>query len=138
MDERFGQAYQVLFDNFQIASEIPFDRGGKGLPLMPAFLRAMINQVDSEFEQGRRHLRADGKYLLLTSFYSMVYMPLMLVGNIPFAELIEAINSDMKDIVSYGGKEQPEGDISGHTLLSAVAVSWPRLRTTKFRLWGDE
>ena len=140
MDERFRAAYETVFDLYQTSAEAPLEQGGTGGPPVGATLRSLINQVDAEFGRTGRHLRPDGKYFLLTNFYSMVYLPLILAsgGRINIDELLAIINADIRDIVEDAADQQLQGEISGHVLLDSVARRWRFLRTTRLRLWGDK
>lgn len=129
--------YQLLFDNYQISNELHVDQGGLGMPPVSALLRRIINSVDLEMARRQKPLRPDGKYFLLINFYSMIYTPLSIGGGPTFEELIEAITSDVGYIVQNAAPE-PGEEISAHLLLNFIATRWRDLKTTRFRLWGDE
>ena len=137
MDDRFKEIYQLLFNNYQLSNELPADQGGLGMPPVSATIRAIINQVDIQLPKGR-NLRADSKYLLLINFYSMIFMPLALGGRLDFPNLVEIIDSDIRVIAAEAAAGEPNGEVSGHVLLSVISKRWNDLKTTKFRIWGDE
>jgi hypothetical protein len=140
VDRRFRDVYQQLFDFYQTSSERPVAEGGAGLPPVSATLRQIINSVDTGFGERRGRLRADGKYFLLTNFYTMVFLPLFIGnrGDLDVGELLAAIESDIRDIVETATASRPTREISGHVLMDVASRRWPFLRTTRFRLWGDE
>lgn len=140
MDDRFKSVYQLLFDAYQTSSERPIAEGGAGMPPISASLRTVINQADEKLGLLNRHLRADAKYFLLTNFYTMVFLPLFFgnEGRVNLEELLASISSDVYDITQDATTRSSDSEISGHVLLDSASRRWPYLRTTRFRVWGDE
>lgn len=99
-------------------------------------------------------LRSDARYFLLLNLTEMVVRPVqMRTGEPPFAgpseELESMLLGDVKLLVSDAARRHnerqrslalvrpPEREISGHSVVEALAANWTRLKLNSYRIWGE-
>jgi hypothetical protein len=149
LDNRFREVYEFLFDNYQLNIETRTARGDEGLPIS-ALIRGAIENAETQIRTRRRlSIRPDGRYFLLTNFYSMIFLPLLAANgrSVNVRELLSAVQNDILDIVETAADIEFQrlensglrsNQISGHVIMESVSQRWRYLKTTSFRLWGDE
>jgi hypothetical protein len=103
--------------------------------------------------QGLR-LRSDARYFLLVNLTEMVVRPVQLrTGEPPFAgpsaELENILLGDVRLLVSDAARRHmerqaslarvrpPDREISGHSIVEALAANWTRLKLNSYRIWGE-
>jgi hypothetical protein len=106
-----------------------------------------------EKSEGLR-LRSDARYFLLMNLSEMVVRPIqMRTGEYPFvgrsAELDGIIRADLDLLLSdaarrhvgrqqsFGVVRRPDREISGHSVVEALAANWTRLKLNSYRIWGE-
>jgi len=99
-------------------------------------------------------LRSDARYFLLLNLTEMVVRPLqMRTGEPPFAgpsaQLENMLLGDVRLLVSDAARRHyerqrslaqvrpPEREISGHSVVEALAANWTRLKLNSYRIWGE-
>ena len=99
-------------------------------------------------------LRSDARYFLLVNLTEMVVRPVQLrTGEPPFAgpsaELESILLADVRLLISDAGRRhmehqaslarvrRPDLEISGHTVVEALAANWTRLKLNSYRIWGE-
>jgi hypothetical protein len=100
-------------------------------------------------------LRSDARYFLLVNLTEMVVRPVQLrTGEQPFAgpsaELESVLLGDVKLLVSDAARRHmdrqaslarvrpPDREISGHSVVEALAANWTRLKLNSYRIWGEQ
>jgi hypothetical protein len=106
-----------------------------------------------EVSEGLR-LRSDARYFLLMNLSEMVARPIqMRTGEPPFegpsAELDSVLRGDLDLLLSdaarrhierqrsLGAGRRPDREISGHSVVEALAANWTRLKLNSYRIWGE-
>ena len=118
-------------------------------------VRQTIDEADRELVATRRlKLRSDARYFLLLNLSEMVVRPVqMRTGTPPFVGPSEELNSilrtDVNLLVADAARRHnerqialaqarpPESEISGHSVVEALAANWKRLKLNSYRIWGE-
>jgi hypothetical protein len=110
-------------------------------------------QVELEESEGLR-LRSDARYFLLMNLSEMVVRPIQIrTGETPFkepsGELDSILRGDLDLLLSHAarkhmehqgapGPERPlDREISGHSVVEALAANWTQLKINSYRIWGE-
>lgn len=119
----------------------------------------IIQEIIKEADRGlaateELRLRSDARYFLLVNLTEMVVRPIqMRIGEPPFAgssaELDGMLRADVNLLVSdaarrhverqqsLGRTRPPDREISGHSVVEALATNWTRLKLNSYRIWGE-
>src|ERR1700678_4295528 len=116
-------------------------------------VRVTIEEADRELTatEGLR-LRSDARYFLLLNMTEMVVRPIhMREGEPPFAgpsvQLESVLLGDVRLLVSDAARRHnerqaslarvrpPDREISGHSVVEALAANWTRLKLNSYRVW---
>jgi hypothetical protein len=97
-------------------------------------------------------MRADAKYFLLLNVMEMIVLPMQMHSR-PFREELRPyLNSDLSLLVNEASKLQErreqvsvtpglpivEPELSGHSVLEAIAANWQNLKLSNLRIWGED
>lgn len=120
-----------------------------------ATIRRTIDDADSRLSkyEGLR-LRSDARYFLLLNLSEMVVRPIQMrtaappfVG--PSQELDEILRTDVNLLVADSARRHNERqvelakvrpreeEISGHSVVEALAANWTKLKLNSYRIWGE-
>jgi hypothetical protein len=117
-------------------------------------IRQAIDEAEQELiRSSRRRIRADAKYFLLMNFMEMVFLP-MRVRGVRFGgeERYSLLRDDVNLVVDSAARLQAEREqiprlsgqflevpeLSGHSVVEAVAFNWKNLKLSDFRIWGED
>ena len=155
--------YEHIFDdlyNVQSDRDYPdrariFEAGNFASDEPVTAVRRTIDDADRELVATRDlRLRSDARYFLLLNLSEMVVRPIqMRTGAPPFAgpsnELDDILRADVNLLVSDAARRhnerqrslaevrRPEREISGHSVVEALAANWTRLKLNSYRVWGE-
>jgi hypothetical protein len=156
-------AYEHIFDdlyNVQSDRNYPnrariFEAGNFQSDEPVTTVRQTVDSANEQLEasQGLR-LRSDARYFLLLNLSEMVVRPIqMRTGEPPFAgpsgDLDRMLRGDLDLLLSdaarrhaerqrsLGGGRRPDPEISGHSIIEALAANWTRLKLNSYRIWGE-
>jgi hypothetical protein len=150
----FERLYQPVPDprydklEYRFFAWAPYLQGEDGLAV-----RQAIDAADAELLQSsRRRIRADAKYFLFVNLMQMVFLPMQIRGRSFREELQPALRADLNLLVNDAVRRQEqrertpgeavmlpeEPELSGHSVLEAIALNWRQLKLSDFRIWGDD
>jgi hypothetical protein len=116
-------------------------------------VRQAIDAADAELlKSNRRRIRADAKYFLFLNLMEMVFLPMQMRGISLGEERGPALRADLNLLVNDAVRLQErreripgeavilpeEPELSGHSVLEAIALNWRQLKLSDFRIWGDD
>lgn len=85
-------------------------------------------------------LRPDAHLFLLVNVHHMVVLPLSFAAKMPSRDTLrDILSADIRTILESARHRSDltdQHEISGHTIVSALAEAWQKLRITEFELWG--
>lgn len=118
-------------------------------------VRQTIDEADRRLvdDEGLR-LRSDARFFLLINLTEMVARPIQMrtgVSSIegPSAELGSILRGDLELLLSdaarrhtrrqrdLGPRGELDREISGHSVVEALAANWTRLKLNSYRIWGE-
>ena len=156
-------AYEHIFDdlyNVQSNRDYPdrariFEAGNFASDEPVATVRRTIDDADRRLTnyEGLR-LRSDARYFLLLNLSEMVVRPIQMhTGEPPFVgpsgELDSILRTDVNLLVADAARRHnerqvslaqvrpPEREISGHSVVEALAANWTKLKLNSYRIWGE-
>lgn len=118
-------------------------------------VRQTVDNANEQLEASQGlQLRSDARYFLLLNLSEMVVRPIqMRTGEPPFAgpsgDLDSMLRADLDLLLSYAARRHierqrslgvgrpPDREISGHTVVEALAANWTRLKLNSYRIWGE-
>jgi hypothetical protein len=116
-------------------------------------VRQAIDAADAELlKSSGRKIRADAKYFLFLNLMEMVFLPMQIRGRSFREELGPALRADLNLLVNDAVRLQErreripgeavmlpqEPELSGHSVLEAIALNWRQLKLSDLRVWGDD
>jgi hypothetical protein len=155
MDSEYKQIFDTLY---QLQPEPPylnrlfhvFYRGEPSLGDERVVRKAIDDAETRLLESTGRRIRADAKYFLLLNVMNMIVVPVQMRRGGTSEPLDSYIRSDVGLIVGEASRLQDErerssgsplpmevsSELSGHSVLEAVAANWKNLRLSEFQIWG--
>jgi hypothetical protein len=138
MQEQFRSIYGTLYSSFSGAAEQSQLRDIQ--PTITSGARAISQSIDEVQARlrntGLPQLREDAKFLLLTSFTQMVYVPLTLEGGPEAGSITAIIREDIWTIATSAAQGNPPGgEISAHAVLNVLPKVWDAVKAGASRLW---
>lgn len=151
----FGDLYNASYDRdypnrVRIAEAANF-QSNKPIRIV----QEIIEEADRELvAKEKLRLRSDALYFLLLNLTEMVVRPIqMRIGEPPFAgpsaELDSMLRADVNLLVSEAARRHmerqqslgrvrpPDREISGHSVVEALAANWTHLKLNSYRIWGE-
>jgi hypothetical protein len=117
-------------------------------------IRQAIDEAERELiRSSRRRIRADAKYFLFLNFMEMVFLPMRVRGvRFGVEERSLLLGEDVSLVVNSAARLQAEREripgppgqflevpeLSGHSVVEAVAFNWRNLKLSDFRIWGED
>lgn len=114
-----------------------------------------IDQADRRLadDEGLR-LRSDARFFLLINLTEMVARPIQMRTGLPAfegpsAELGSILRGDLELLLSdaarrharrqrdLGPRGERDREISGHSVVEALAANWTQLKLNSYRIWGE-
>ncbi len=141
MEKKYHEIYDRLYQDY--VYEQDFMR--KRRPIHPDeyyITKSIKKSIDKSNENAK--LRPDSKYFLVVNFHHLIIRPL--IDGKPYRsrskekilfDIEDSIHSDINTIINHA-VESSEGnnEISGHVIMRCIDQLWPKLKTTKFEIWG--
>jgi hypothetical protein len=118
-------------------------------------IRETIDNADRRLlDRDRLRLRSDARFFLLINLTEMVARPIrMRTAEPPFAgpsvDLDGVLRGDLDLLLSFAARSHierqrslsagraPDPEISGHSVVEALAANWTRLKLNSYRIWGE-
>jgi hypothetical protein len=145
MDARFRPVYARLYWNYPT-----LDAASRLFPVTESpwdFAEFLVGRIEAmqlrREAAGSALLREDAKYLLLTVFTQMIYMPMALASRkdgarsydlADIGEIRQLIAADLETLTQAAAEDE-ERLITAHAILNALPKIWRELRTGETRLW---
>ena len=83
-----------------------------------------------------RRLRPDAQLFLQVNLHQMVALPLAFEGSVQPTGLNELLLADTLTVLRAASEAAGDGEISGHTVIDALATTWENLGISKLEVWG--
>lgn len=156
MKSEFYEIYYGLYADYIYMFDYPLLRRELFIPFESETnilreIRRAIEKAEMEFEKQDKFqnlvLRPDAKFFLLTNFHLMIVKPLLehkekLWNQTRSQELYyETINKDIRLIIGEAyslTRNKGKKIVSGHSIMSAIDLTWRVLKSTSFEFWGDD
>jgi hypothetical protein len=160
MDPSFERIFEDLY-NVQSGQDVPdrprlLEASRFSSSETFARVRETIDDADRRLaDQEGLRLRSDARFFLLINLTEMVARPIqMRTRSAPFsgptAELGDILRGDLDLLLEDAarrheerqralgrGRIEPDREISGHSVVEALAANWTRLKLNSYRIWGE-
>jgi hypothetical protein len=160
MDPSYERIFEDLY-NLQSGRDVPGRaqiREAARFPSNEPFTRVRETIDDADRRLSDReglHLRSDARFFLLLNLTEMVARPIQMRAGLPpfegpSAELGSMLSGDLDLLLSdaarrhtarqpylSAGRQEPDREISGHSVVEALAANWTRLKLNSYRIWGE-
>jgi hypothetical protein len=135
MDERYRRYYQEAFREEQ---RYGFRRAAaSGVPDFPSVTDAITDAAKTELRPDQV-LREDAQLFLQQNMIELVLAPVFATYPPPDPPypLIKDVTADIKTIVRTASQNTDGVEVTGHSVISAIASMWPELRSLRPEVWG--
>jgi len=143
MKKEYYQAYEDLYEEYHIL-QAEFERSRYFLTLQrrlwdrDRLIRVVIDACERAMSrtETRDYMRPDAKHLLLINLHQMIALPMAMSGDTSRAELDFILKNDAEAIINAARNRSTDQEISGHSIISAIAEIWGELKSTRLQIWG--